>query len=146
LTPSPSPIHRTPASSSVPALVSRRHLQTSRPSPASSRSTSSPNSHSTDSDSDDDSYSSRQSSRRRSPVRPLNKYAGAMPSSQGRRTLPLTPPSYTGYPTPQTEEHRDTPLRTQRSGSFQRIFEASKGMIFSSGGAAHRSSKANVRA
>ncbi|KAL8280446.1 hypothetical protein RQP46_007094 [Phenoliferia psychrophenolica] len=146
LTPSPSPIHKPMDSSpTAPSPLSRQQPQSYRASPASSRSSSSPLS---DSDSDEEAYAtSRQTRRRLSPLagRSSDKYAGSMPTSQGRRvaksTVPLTPPSYSGYPTPQTDEHRQ-PLRTQRSGSFQRIYEASKEIFMP----AHRSSsKSNLR-
>lgn len=153
LTPSPSPTHKaagaSPSYISAPTPLSRQQPQAYRASPVSSRSSSSPSSHLTDSDSDEDSYTSSRPSRRRlSPLagRSSDKYAGAMPSSHGRRvskgSLPLTPPPYSGYPTPQTDEHRQ-PLRTQRSGSFLRILEASKEIF--SGGMTHRASKSNLR-
>ena len=153
LTPSPSPIHKPAGSSptyiSAPTSLPRQHTQPYRASPASSLSSSSPAPNLTDSDSDEESYASSRPSRRRlSPLasRSSDKYAGAMPTSQGRRVaksiVPLTPPSFSGYPTPQTEEHRQ-PLRTQRSGSFQRIYEASKEIF--AGGMARSTSKSNLR-
>ncbi|KAI5481383.1 hypothetical protein MNV49_005005 [Pseudohyphozyma bogoriensis] len=145
LTPSPSPVH-----------YSRATIAAHRPSPASSSSSSSSEHYdgfSSDSG-DEERYARGPSRRRASPsshhTTSSARYAAYIPSSQ-RRTpskapyvTPVTPSEdvyhNSGYPTPDSSEPTHQSLRSQRSGSLLRMYEAGKEAILG-----HRGSKANLR-